>query len=197
MADTIMHCFDPGSGEAEGKIIGSLLAGYGELELEMAACLITATGNFDGSLQALFKTHGEERRITTADSRMKATYVIAGLGIIYKRTISDMHWCRRIRNQYAHCQWFYDHITKQLCFVDLEAVAKSNSPIGNLESHKIPVDVKILKLQMDFFVYVRRSFGYLDESCQRYLSLQRNPAAVLSNPVHAIPPAMVQPPLHN
>jgi hypothetical protein len=37
MADTIMHCFDPGSAEAEGKIIGSLLAGYGELELEMAA----------------------------------------------------------------------------------------------------------------------------------------------------------------
>jgi hypothetical protein len=47
MADTILHCFDPGSAEAEGKIIGSLLAGYGELELEMALCLIAATGNYD------------------------------------------------------------------------------------------------------------------------------------------------------
>ena len=42
MGCTIMHCFNPGSAEAEGKIIGSLLAGYGELELEMVGCLIAA-----------------------------------------------------------------------------------------------------------------------------------------------------------
>jgi hypothetical protein len=116
MPDTILHCFDPNQAEAQGKIIGSLLAGYGELELEMALCLIAATGQFDSSLQTLFATRGEERSINTADSLMQATYAAASLSAPYKKTISDMQWCRRIRNQYAHCQWFYDQITKELLF---------------------------------------------------------------------------------
>ena len=81
MADTIMHCFDPGSAEAEGKIIGSLLAGYGELELEMALCLIAATGNYDASLKALYSVRGEEKRIKKADRMMKVQYVNAKLAI--------------------------------------------------------------------------------------------------------------------
>src|SRR5580704_3715828 len=90
MADTILHCFDPGSAEAEGKIIGSLLAGYGELELEMALCLIAATGNYDASLKALYSVRGEEKRIKKADRMMKVQYVNAKLAIDYKQTISDM-----------------------------------------------------------------------------------------------------------
>jgi hypothetical protein len=120
MADTILHCFDPGSAEAEGKIIGSLLAGYGELELEMALCLIAATGNYDASLKALYSVRGEEKRIKKADRMMKVQYVNAKLAIDYKQTISDMQWCRKIRNQYAHSQWYYTPVDG-LCFVDLEA----------------------------------------------------------------------------
>jgi hypothetical protein len=191
MADTIMHCFDPGSAEAEGKIIGSLLAGYGELELEMAGCLIAATGNFDASLKALYRVRGEERRINTADSMMKMQYVNANLAIDYKQTISDMQWCRKIRNQYAHCQWYYT-AANGLCFVDLEATSLLSIPIANIESHKVRADIKLLQHQMDFFVYVRRRFWYLAEAYQ-----MQKPGARLSSPIHAIPPIVVRPPLHN
>jgi hypothetical protein len=157
VADTIMHCFDPGSAEAEGKIIGSLLAGYGELELEMANCLIAATGNFDVSIKALYRVRGEERRINKLDSMMKAQYVDAKLAVDYKQTISDMQWCRKVRNQYAHCQWYYT-TADGLSFVNLEAISLSSIPIESIESHKVQADLQLLQRQMDFFVYVRRRF---------------------------------------
>ena len=150
MADTILHCFDPGSAEAEGKIIGSLLAGYGELELEMALCLIAATGNYDASLKALYSVRGEEKRIKKADRMMKVQYVNAKLAIDYKQTISDMQWCRKIRNQYAHCQWYYTPVDG-LCFVDLEASSLLSIPIANIENHKVRADIQLLQHQMDFF----------------------------------------------
>ena len=40
MTDTIMPSFNVA--EREGSLIGRLLAGYGELELEMAACAMAA-----------------------------------------------------------------------------------------------------------------------------------------------------------
>jgi hypothetical protein len=42
-----------------------------------------------------------------------------------------MDWCRQIRNQYAHCQWYWT-AHEGLCFVDLEAVAKQVTPITEL-----------------------------------------------------------------
>ena len=195
MADTILHCFDPGSAEAEGKIIGSLLAGYGELELEMALCLIAATGNYDASLKALYSVRGEEKRIKKADRMMKVQYVNAKLAIDYKQTISDMQWCRKIRNQYAHCQWYYTPVDG-LCFVDLETTSLSSIPIESIESHKVQADLQLLQRQMDFFVYVRRRFWYLADACRRYIAMQK-PGARLSNPIYANPPRVARPPLHN
>jgi hypothetical protein len=195
MADTILHCFDPGSAEAEGKIVGSLLAGYGELELEMALCLIAATGNYDASLKALYSVRGEEKRIKKADRMMKVQYVNAKLAIDYKQTISDMQWCRKIRNQYAHCQWYYTPVDG-LCFVDLEASSLLSIPIANIENHKVRADIQLLQHQMDFFVYVRKRFWYLAEACQRYIATQK-PGARPSSSIHAIPLTVVRPPLHN
>jgi hypothetical protein len=195
MGSTIMHCFNPGSAEAEGKIIGSLLAGYGELELEMVGCLIAATGNFDASVKALYRVRGEKRRIDTADRMMKAQYIKANLASDYEQTISDMQWCRKIRNQYSHCQWYYTP-ADGLCFVDLEATSLLSIPIENIESHKVRTDIQLLQHQMDFFVYVRKRFWYLAEACQRYTAMQR-PGARLSNPIFAVPTTVVRPLLHN
>jgi hypothetical protein len=195
MADTIMHCFDPGRAEAEGKIIGSLLAGYGELELEMANCLRAATGNYDASIKELYRVRGEERRINKADSMMKAQYVDAKLAVDYKQTISDMQWCRKIRNQYAHCHWYYT-TADGLGFVDLEATSRLSIPIESIESRKVQADLQLLQRQMDFFVYVRRRFWYLAEACERYIAMQK-PGARPRSPIFAIPPAVARPPLHN
>ncbi len=78
---TIMLCFD--RFRVEGNIIGRLLAGYGELELEMCACVAATTGDLDGAIKKLFRMRGENKRIKTADSMMKRPYTSVGLASKY------------------------------------------------------------------------------------------------------------------
>jgi hypothetical protein len=51
MPETIMPAFD--RFVEEGNIIGRLLAGYGELELEMCACVAAVTNDLDAAIRKL------------------------------------------------------------------------------------------------------------------------------------------------
>jgi DNA invertase Pin-like site-specific DNA recombinase len=44
---------------AEGKIIGRLVVGYGELEIDLCRCIAAAGTNLDHVVRAMFKTQGE------------------------------------------------------------------------------------------------------------------------------------------
>jgi hypothetical protein len=66
LAELIIPCFSEHQAEAEGKIIGRLLAGYGELELEMCVAAVT-NNNLDGAIK-IFRVRGGENRITAADT---------------------------------------------------------------------------------------------------------------------------------
>jgi hypothetical protein len=149
----------------EGLIIGRILAGYGELEFEMCECLFTTNNDVDLSIKHLFSQRGELRRIKIADGLMRTKYADAGLGnTAYESFMADMDWCRGIRNQYAHCNW-YDKEGEGLSFVDLEATA--NLVITNKRSlgeQRCCVDVALLIEQESFFKYVQRGFWYLAAS---------------------------------
>jgi hypothetical protein len=140
----IMPCFD--RFPREGNIIGRLLAGYGELELEMCACVAAATDDLNGAIKRLFGLRGEYQRIKTANSMMKASYVSVGLASKYDRTMANMDWCRTVRNQYVHCNW-YDTTAEGLCFVDLEHTAKLKKKIKSVMAHRYPIDAVLLEQQ--------------------------------------------------
>jgi hypothetical protein len=122
MTETIMPCFD--RFPEEGNMIGRLLAGYGELELELCRCVAVINGDLDAAIRAILRERGEQKRIGKADSLAKLAYVDAGLGSYYCAAISDMHWCRLIRNQYAHCNW-YDTPAEGVCFFDFRSSGHS------------------------------------------------------------------------
>jgi hypothetical protein len=147
----------------EGNLIGRLLAGYGELELELCSCLATVTDDLDGAAKMLFGTRGEKKRIDTADTAMKEAFAKAKLKKEYSHTIECMHWCRELRNQYAHCNW-YDTLNEGLCFVNLEEVAKIVESTIPLEDHRVPINVALLKQQEEFFDYVRKCFWFISEA---------------------------------
>jgi hypothetical protein len=162
MAETIMPCFN--IAKREGDLIGRILAGYGELELEMAQCAMAANGNdVDKVVKRLFKDRGELKRIRMADSMMKAQYGRVGLRVPYDRAIKDMNFCRTIRNQYAHCNWY--HTTAEgLCFIDLEHLARLSKRIVQVTARRRPLNVALLEQQEVYFKYVQRCFWYLAEA---------------------------------
>jgi hypothetical protein len=187
---TIMPCFD--NCPKEGDIIGRLLAGYGELELEMCDCVAATTDDLDGAIKRLFGRRGEERRIKTADEMMRAHYASAGLASKYDPTIANMHWCRTVRNQYAHCNWYYT-AAEGLCFVDLEHTAKLRRKIESVVAHRYPIDVALLKQQENYFTYVRYCYWHLAESCR----MARRKKVRRGGPLHQWPPLLARPPMHN
>jgi len=196
MTAIVVPCFVPSQAEAEGVIIGQLLAGYGELELELADCVIAAIGNYDAAIKVLFRERGEQKRIERADSMIKAKYEYAGLGASYKQAISDMNWCRCIRNQYAHSHWYYTD-AEGLCFVDLEYTAKLSTVIETVMEHRHPIDTSLLERQANFSIYVKNCFWFLAESYRRFDKITKSPEVLLSSRIHALPARVARPQKHN
>jgi hypothetical protein len=95
--------------QAHAQIVGRLLAGYGELELELCRCIAaagkerTASDRQDAALKEVFTMRGAERRITHAKNKAALAYRNAGVGDEFDATVDAMDYCREIRNQYAHC----------------------------------------------------------------------------------------------
>jgi hypothetical protein len=64
-----------------------------------------------------------------------------------------MSTCKNIRNQYAHCNW-WDDLSGQLAFANLEEISKSNNLITDLSGLTANhVDVALLTEQFQFFEY--------------------------------------------
>jgi hypothetical protein len=189
MTETIMPSFD--RYPSEGNSIGRMLAGYGELELEMCACVAAATNDLDAAIKKLFGTRGELKRIRAADGMMKASYEAAGLGAKYRRTMANMDWCRTVRNQYAHCNW-YDTSAEGLCFVDLEHTASLKRKLRMVTKHRHPIDAPLLSGQEAYFRYVQKCFWYLAEA---YEASKGKPRHGL--PLFTWPATINRPPKHN
>ncbi len=147
----------------EGKIVGRILAGYGELEFELAVCLGAVLGDQDQAFRVMFRTRGEEQRIQTADALMRGAYSSIGLRDEYVETIDDLGWCKRTRNRYAHCHW-YDRQDVGLCYFDLEGWAKKSVP---LEFTNKRLNVPVLQEQEAYFRFVQSSLWHLQEEMKR------------------------------
>ncbi|WP_342708948.1 hypothetical protein AAFG13_29025 [Bradyrhizobium sp. B124] len=156
---SLMPCFKESEAFQEGVILGRLLAGYGEVETSMLNCLVDVEGQFVTPIKELFGVRSAERRITIAGKLLTPELTKAGLQTELANVLDDMDWCRQIRNQYAHCTWYWTS-HEGLCFVNLEELAGQGS-FTSLFANKQPIDVALLSAQEDFFNYVKESFFHL------------------------------------
>ena len=106
-----------------------------------------------------------------------------------------MEWCKTIRNQYAHCQWF-PTIEGEITFVNLEDVALIVGPTGPLENYKNKLDLELLKNQEAYFAYVRTCFWYMAEEFKSWALGWTDRVGGSSSQFFSLPPVMARPPLH-
>ena len=109
-------------------------------------CLIVVEGNIDLPIRTIFGERGAEKRIKIARKVLEPDYAKAGLLVPLLQALADMDYCREIRNQYSHCQWFW---TKQdgLCFQNLEYLAKQPTAITSVTASKFPLDMPLLSAE--------------------------------------------------
>jgi hypothetical protein len=87
---SLMPCFVPGQAYDEGIIIGRLLAGYGEIELQMCACLIAIEGIYDIPIREIFTERGAEKRIRNGRKALWQDFAKANLTADLTEALAEM-----------------------------------------------------------------------------------------------------------
>jgi len=173
----------------EAEIIGRLLAGYTELEIDLMDCVHVARDDLDATLKAMFRVRGETQRIGVADALGRHTYRKLKLDTEFGMAIGNMRFCLKIRNQYAHCNW-YDDNSGALAFVNIEELADLNVHVTDLRSLTIHhVDVPTLEAQEAYFNYTMALLHWLN--LEGRVLAGSLPSHTLTNPTQ-----MTQPLLH-
>ena len=172
----------------EARIIGRLLAGYSELEFLISMCLTAVLdADIHTAVRVMFRTRGEEQRLEIADALMRHKFDAAHLTGPYCEAIKDAGWCRRIRNQFAHCH-FDGQNDDGLRIVRLEDSAKL--PAGDTSVTRILVSLELLQSQEDYFAYVLDCLAYLHREYQKRVGQ-------IASHAYALPKKIARPPLNS
>jgi hypothetical protein len=162
MVRTILPAFE--MFPVEAMLVGNLLAGYGELEYELTICTGIAISDFDTALRAIFRSRSESQRLEVADALMRPKYIAAKLDGEYADAIGAVRYCKKIRNQFAHCHWYPD-MQAGLYFTNLEEGARSTS--GTPMLSVLHVDPELLKRHELYFCYAHDCLVYLQYELQK------------------------------
>ncbi len=147
----------------EGKLVGELLARYSDLEIFMMHCVqVVRNNDLDTVLRSMFGVRGEMRRLGIATDLGREHYQALRLDTEFGEAINAVDYCRKIRNQYAHCLWWDDY-TGNLAFANLEEIAHQEAfitDLHNLTPHYI--DVPLLETQRQYFTYTENLLKWMN-----------------------------------
>ena len=137
----------------EAALIGRMIAGYTDIEIDLMNCVKSARQDLDTVLKAMFRARGETQRLEIADAFGRQIYRAVDLGTQFEMAISAVRYCMKIRNQYAHSAWWNDN-SGQLAFANLEELAKLNGEVTDLHGMTVHhVSVPHLETQFAYFEY--------------------------------------------
>jgi hypothetical protein len=143
----------------EGSIIGRLVTGYGELEYELALCVSWIIEDRDTAFKVVYRAGGEMQRILMGDALGRRRLEAGKFRTLFEQAIAAMHVCRKIRNQYAHCNWGYDD--DGLWFVNPQDAANEHDDFLAAEMEECHADLILLQEQEQYFCHVVDCFHFL------------------------------------
>ena len=112
----------------EAATIARILAGYGELEFEMAQCLARACGGLGHALRLMFKPMlTEKQRINVVFENVEPLAKKLKLAGPSGEARKAIHWCRDARNTFAHCHWAVNG-PGELFYISLGEFARDQNP---------------------------------------------------------------------
>lgn len=137
----------------EAQLIGRLVAGYTEIELDLMHCVRAVRDDLDTVLKALYRSRGEGPRIDVADALGRHAYHALNLGTQFEMGIGSVRHCMKIRNQHAHSM-FWDDRSGELAFANIEELARVHNVVTDLKGlNTRHLDVALLGEQLAYFEY--------------------------------------------
>lgn len=173
----------------EGKLIGEMVSGYGELEYGLALAVGQMIDNVDVALKVMFRAPGENARILLADALARSTLPGGKTRTLFEQTIAGMHVCRKIRNHYAHSNWGHD--ADGLWFVDVSEMASQHGETDSADLVKRLADLPLLTEQYEYFCYIDDCIGFLN------FDGQLRHGGISVSPIPTPPPFRGPPKIHH
>lgn len=163
----------------EAALLGSLVIGYGELDISFSLIAGLAINHKYAVLEACHSVRSEEGRLKIAKALAADAFIEGGLGREYEIAERGMRFCLKIRNQFAHAQW--GDFPDGLKFTNPES--SFSRPLKPIEWKLITID--LLKSQEAFFENTRMWLIYLE----MVLSARtKNQIPYLNKPTEKTPP---------
>ncbi len=172
--------------QEEAALLGTMVVGYGELDLSFASIAGMAIKHQFAVLEACHKVRSERGRLDIAIALSHEAFEEAGLKLQFCYTTQALGRCLRIRNQYAHAQWG-DVAGLGLCMTNPEN--SFQRPLKPTKWQPVPLD--LLTKQEAFFENTRKWIIFLEMTLRgqhdgRRCSLQEPPKMPLPN-LHTSP----------
>jgi hypothetical protein len=171
----------------EAARIGRIIAAFGEIEFMLGLCLGEALSDRDAGLRGMFRLLSDRGRIDMADALARPAYERIGEAPHFDETITNIKYCRQIRNQYAHCHYGDEWNGVGLYLTNLTDAADGHHSFDYLWRH---VDVPLLDLQEAYFLNTIQRLLYLEWEYQFKIGK-------LSGHGLPWPTALAPPPKHN
>ena len=140
----------------EAALLGSMIIGYGELELSFAHIAGIALDQKYAVLEACHSIRSEGARLKLIDALAHASFTEKSLSGEYDLTHKAMKYCLKVRNQYAHAQW--GDFGKRLNFTNPEEAFRR--PLRPVKW--TPVSRALLEKQEAYFDNTRHWLVYLE-----------------------------------
>jgi hypothetical protein len=174
--------------EDEAKLIGHILASFGEIELTVCRNAGMALQMYPTIMKALYQLRSATPRIEVASELMRPKFLQHDLAEDFEIGLGMVGYCTRVRNLYAHCNWGDYNGDKQhgLFFADLENSAETD----DFEHEWKHIDMPLLEAQEVYFGWAMEQLEYLHNE----LALRDGRLQFHVWPKPIIP---AQPPLHN
>lgn len=186
MIPTVLEAFN--NHAAERELVGKLVLGYSDIELDLAHLASQVIGDEDTAFKVLYRTRGESQRVEVADALIRAHLAPGKFRTCYEETICHVRHCLKIRNQYAHATWI--GTPAGMRFADLEEIAREHAIIDLAALTRREIDLSLLKEQEAFFRDVDASLYYLNLEQQRQ-------AGEIANHACPAPRKLTRPNLYN
>lgn len=140
----------------EAALLGSMIIGYGELELSFAHIAGIALKQKYAVLEACHSIRSEGARLKLIDALAHEVFAKEGLSSEYEATHRAMNFCLKVRNLYTHAQW--GELETGLNFTNPEEVfTRPLKPV-----RWTPVSLELLEKQEAYFDNTRQWLLYLE-----------------------------------
>lgn len=165
-----------------------MLAGYGEIEFNLAAILGYVLQDRDRGIRAYFRLVSERSRLDSTDALIRAPLTSMKLGNEYGVALGAIRACHGMRNKLAHSHWGDHHDYPGLWYTNAQEAAQGHLPLDFEWFH---LDETLLQRWEDYFIFTQRCLFFINHRVRYQVEKLK------SRPPGEWPAWLSAPPEHN